>query len=140
MRFLRVSCGELKMTTWKTSKVWKYFELEWNGKSCVNCVMSDWFTITLQRCVIIFNTGIYALAWRLAKDNKCKRQHTLTLKALSHRTLSHSRCLFLEMKTRVGGGAGFPGSFRNCLLVVISLRARDFSSCRAHFFQVQNRL
>ncbi len=31
MRFLHVSCGELKMTTRKTSKVWDYFELEGNG-------------------------------------------------------------------------------------------------------------
>ncbi len=32
MCFLHVSCGKLKMTTRKTSKVWDYFELEGNGK------------------------------------------------------------------------------------------------------------
>ncbi len=52
------------MATRKTSKVWDYFELE--GKMerfFVNCVMSNWLTITLlERCVIIFNTGMYALA------------------------------------------------------------------------------
>ncbi len=44
---------------------------------CVNFVMSNWLTITLlELCVIIFNTGMYALAWRLAKA-KCQSCHTL---------------------------------------------------------------
>ncbi len=55
-------------STRKTSKVWDYFEVEGNGNVFVNCVMSNWLTITLlELCVIIFNTGMYALAWRLAK-------------------------------------------------------------------------
>ncbi len=45
---------------------------------CVNCVMSDRLTITiLERCIIIFNTGTYVLAWRLAKASKCQSCHTL---------------------------------------------------------------
>ncbi len=45
---------------------------------CVNCVMSDRLTITiLERCIIIFNTGMYVLAWRLAKASKCQSCHTL---------------------------------------------------------------
>ncbi len=43
----------------------------------VNCVMSNWLTITLlELCIIIFNTGMYALAWRLAKA-KCQSCHVI---------------------------------------------------------------
>ncbi len=63
-------------STRKTSKVLDYFELEGNGKFFVNCVMSNWLTINLlELCEIIFNTGMYALAWRLAKA-KCQSCRT----------------------------------------------------------------
>ncbi len=109
------------------------------GRFCVNCVMSNWLTITLlELCVIIFNTGMYALAWRLAKA-KCQSCHTLQPAAAVRDPI----CAVYSSKRRPTSVVvqDFQALFENvCLLVVISLRACDFSSCRAlFFFQVQNR-
>ncbi len=66
-------------STRKTSKVWDYFELEGNGKVlCKLCNVKlayNNFTGAMRK-LIIFNTGTYALAWRLAKA-KCQSCHTL---------------------------------------------------------------
>ncbi len=116
-----------------------YKEME---RFCVNCVMSNWLTITLlERCVIIFNTGMYALAWRLAKA-KCQSCHTLQPAAAVRdpiRAIYSSKQRPTSVVVR-----DFQALFETvCLLVtlVISLHACDFSSCRVlFFFQVQNRL
>ncbi len=108
---------------------------------CVNCVMSNWLTITLlELCVIIFNTGMYALAWRLAKA-KCQSCHTLQPAAAVRDPI---RAVYSSKRRPTSVVVwDFQAFFETvCLLVtlVISLRACDFSSCRARFFQVQNRL
>ncbi len=97
--------------------------------------MSNWLTITLlELCVIIFNTGMYALAWRLAKA-KCQSCHTLTLQPAAAvrdpiRAVYSSKRRPTSVVVR-----DFQDLFETvCLLVVISLRACDFSSCRAGFF------
>ncbi len=120
------------MATRKTSKVWDYFELEGEWKYfCVNCVMSNRLTIMLlELCVSIFNTGMYALAWRLAKCQSC---HTLQ-PAAAVRDLIRAVYSSKRRPTSVVV-RDFQALFETvCLLVVISLLACDFSSCRACFF------
>ncbi len=104
----------------------------------VNCVMSNWLTITLlELCVIIFNTGMYALAWRLANASKCQSCHRLQPAAAVRdpiRAVYSSKRRPTSVVVR-----DFQALFETvCLLVVISLRACDFSSCRVLF--LQNRL
>ncbi len=116
--------------------IFNYKEME---RFCVNCVMSNWLTITLlELCLIIFNTGMYALAWRLAKD-KCQSCHTLQ-PAAAVRDPIYAVYSSKRRPTSVVVW-DFQALFETvCLLVVIYLRACDFSSCRVLFFQVQNRL
>ncbi len=101
----------------------------------VNCVMSNWLTITLlELCIIIFNTGMYGLAWRLAKA-KCQSCHTLQPAAAVRdpiRAVYSSKRRPTSVVVR-----DFQDLFQTvCLFVVISLRACDFSSCRALFFRI----
>ncbi len=96
--------------------------------------MSNWLTITLlELCVIIFNTGMYALAWRLAKA-KCQSCHTLQPAAAVRdpiRAVYSSKGRPTSVVLR-----DFQALLETvCLLVAISLRACDFSSCRALFLQ-----
>ncbi len=61
----------------------------------VNCVMSNWLTITLlELCVIIFNTGMYALAWRLAKA-KCQSCHTVPVAQMVEHGASNAKIMGL---------------------------------------------
>ncbi len=111
-----------------------YKEME---RFCVNCVMSNWLTITLlELCVIIFNTGMYALAWRLAKA-KCQSCHVIHYN-LPLRVRDPIRAIYSSKRRPTSVVVrDFQALFENCLLLVtlvISLHACDFSSCRVLFF------
>ncbi len=136
--FMSVAGGELKMTT---RKVWDYFELEGNGKVfCKLCnVKLAYNNFTgAMRNHIQYRHVSYALAWRLAKA-KCQSCHTPQPVA-AVRDPIHAVYSSKRRPTSVVL-RDFQDLFETvCLLVtlVISLRACDFSSCRALF--LQNRL
>ncbi len=130
--------GDLKMATRKTSKVWDYFELEGNGNIlCKLCnVKSAYNNVTGAMRKHIQYRHV-CVSWRLAKCQSC---HTLQ-PAAAVRDLIRAVYSSKRRPTSVVV-RDFQALFETvCLLVVISLLACDFSSCRAcFFFQVQNRL
>ncbi len=119
MRFLHVSCGELKMTTRKTSKVWDYFGLEGNGKVlCKLCNVKmayNNFTGAMRNHIQYRHVCVSLEA---SQSQMSIMSYTTTCRCGPQ---SYLRCLFLE--DPLGCGAGFPGSFRNCLLACSYLSA-----------------
>ncbi len=134
MRFLHVSCGELKMTTQKTSKVWDYFELEGNGK--VVCKLCN--------VRLAYNNSTGAMRNHIQYRHIC-----VSLEASQSQQMSICHTLQPDAAVRDPIHAVYSSKRRPtsvvvrdfqalfetvCLLVVISLRACNFSSCRVRFF------
>ncbi len=139
MRFLHVSCGELKMTTRKTSKVWDYFELEGNGnvfcKLCNVKLAYNNFTGAMRNHIQYRHVCVNLEA---SRSQMSIMSYTTTCRcgprSYPIRDVYSSKRRPTSVVVR-----DFQALFETvCLLVVISLRACDFSSCRALF--LQNRL
>ncbi len=130
MRFLHVSCGELKMTTWKTSKVWDYFELEGNGK--VLCKLCN--------VKLAYNSFTGAMRNHIQYRHVCVSLEASQsqMSIMSYTTTCHDpiRAVYSSKRRPTSVVVqDFQALFETvCLLVVISLCACDFSSCRALFF------
>ncbi len=111
MRYLHVSCGELKMTTRKTSKVWDYFELEGNWK--VLCKLCN--------VKLAYNNSTGAMRNHILYRHVCisleaSQSQQLSIMSYTNPPSLRSVIPFAPSITHFGGGAGFPGSFRNGLL------------------------
>ncbi len=131
MRFFHVSYGKLEMTTRRTSKVWDYFELEGNGK--VVCKLCN--------VKLAYNNFTGAMRNHIQYRHVCvSLSYSILQPAAAVRDPSHAVYSSKRRPTSVVV-RDFQALFETVCLLVISLCACDFSSCRARFFfQVENRL